>query len=127
MDKEYIAYGNNLIAQFMGLTYRWVKYPNPQLDRWEVDKGCYWSPIYYNESWDWLMPVVAKINAMGKAYHLAIFKTYNSMSVEKGGKMYKDYSFAHATTIDPEKPIESLFELIVKFIAWHNEQMQNNI
>ncbi len=72
--------------------------------------------------YNWVMPIVCKINSMGKEYQMEIFKTYNAVSVAKGGKMYKDFSYASSTIIDPADPIRSLFELIVKFLIWHNKQ-----
>ena len=58
--------GNKLIAEFMELKYRWVEYPNRQLSRWEVDRGSYWTVIEYHSSWDWLMPIVEKIETKMK-------------------------------------------------------------
>lgn len=42
--------------------------------------------LFYESSWDWLMPVIRKINTLDKATQFSIFKTYASCSVEKAGK-----------------------------------------
>lgn len=79
--------------------------------------------IKFHDSWDWTMPVVNKINDMGKAFSLAIFKNYISLTVEKGGKFYKDFHFSHAEYITNEQTAkQAIFKLLVKFIKWYNEQ-----
>jgi hypothetical protein len=81
----------------------------------------------YHSSWDWLMPVIRKINGMGKEYQFTIFKTYVSCTVERGGKFYKDFSFSHAEYITEEQSdITAAYNLVVKFIEWYN-QINNEI
>jgi len=78
--------------------------------------------LYYYSSWDSLMSVVEKINGLGKEYNLSIFKTYVAVSVEKGGKVYKDFSFAHSENItSTQTPKEATYKVVVKFIKWYNE------
>ena len=82
----------------------------------------------YNESWDLLFPVIDKINGLGKEYHLAIFKTYVSVSVEKGGKIYKDFSLAHSENISKEQTSrEAAYRVIVKFIRWYYKHNKDNV
>jgi hypothetical protein len=60
--------GNKLIAEFMG--YEQNAFTESMFSKVEdvfVDnKGgrcsARWTPVYYHESWDWLMPVVEKIS-----------------------------------------------------------------
>ena len=122
--------GNNLLANYLG---------------WELDGSFYythkqfgihlWNPMTYNsrahhmeqlafhESWDWLFLVIDKINGMGKEYSFATFKTYVSLTVEKGGKVYKDFSFAYSEYITATQTgKEATFKLLVKYVKWHNEQ-----
>lgn len=97
--------GNELIAIFNGGTENSL--------RW-----------FYDTSWDSLMPVIDKINGLGKEYSIAIFKTYISCTVEKGGKVYKDFSFAHSEYItSTQTSKEAAFKLVVKFIMWYNENI----
>lgn len=84
--------------------------------------------LLYPYSWDWLMPVVDRINGMGKEYNLDIFKTYVSLSVEKGGRVFKDFSFAYSEYITGEQSgLEAAYKLVVRFIKWHNEQELINL
>lgn len=83
----------------------------------------------YIDSWDWMFPIIDKINGLGKGYSFATFKTYVSCVVEKGsGKMYKDYSFANSEFITAEQTgKEAAFKLLVKFVKWHNEFIKEEI
>jgi len=72
--------------------------------------------------YNYIMPVIRKINDLDKATQFAIFKTYVSCTVEKGGKFYKDFSFSHAEYITSEQSdIEACWKLVIKFINWYNE------
>lgn len=130
MSTEEKIEGNELIAKFVGavinkhytneLTYCFQKHNVP------TEHSSYnWSirSMQYHSSWEWLFPIIDKINGMGKEYSIAIFKTYISLTVEKGGKVYKDFSFAHSEYITSEQiGKEAAFKLLVKFIKWYNEQ-----
>lgn len=60
MSDEEILEGNKLIAEFMGGKY----YPNGGWSEWQFPDGGKPSILYYNSSWDWIMPVVDKIMMM---------------------------------------------------------------
>jgi len=127
-----------LIAEWMGGVVTHVEeYEAPhgshsdiKIKHWRLPEGIpsgdYYASIghfRYDKSWDWLMPVIRKINGLGKEYSFAIFKTYVAMSVEKSGKMYKDFSFAHSEYITGEQTdIQAAFKLVVKFINWEKER-----
>lgn len=76
--------------------------------------------LMYDISWDWLMPVIRKINGLGKEYQFSIFKTYVSCTVEKNGKFYKDFSFSHAEYITSEQTdLEAAYKLVIRFLRWY--------
>jgi hypothetical protein len=126
---------NNLIAKFMGgyiireeeyesphgsrstgIIYHWEKPEGLPIDDRMADIGYF----KYDTSWDWLMPVIRKINSLDKATQFAIFKTYVSCTVERGGKFYKDFAFSHAEYITAEQSdIEAAWKLVVKFVEWN--------
>lgn len=118
-----IKESNIIIGEFMGGYYI-------DCDSWKADRekcsiahildNAITEELLFNKSWDWLMPVIDKINGMGKEYHFAMFKTYFSLTVEKGGKVYKDFSFADSEIKYQGKEIEGAYKLVVKFINWHN-------
>jgi hypothetical protein len=126
INKEDILEGGNLIAIFMDL---------PKVDGYDnvfrINDGqsnWYSTEPKYHESWDWSMDVATKINGLGKEFSLATFKNYVSLTVEKGGKVYKDFSFAHAEYITAEQTgREAMFKLLVKFVKWYNEHIIKKI
>ena len=123
LTKEEIFEGNKLIAGFIGYFDKTIEFCKRKdiPYNWEEDLVELNSLLYYN-SWDLIMPVIDKINGLGKEYSFAIFKTYVSLTVEKGGKVYKDFSFAYSEYITSEQTgKEAAFKLIVKFIKWYNE------
>jgi hypothetical protein len=126
---EEIKQGNKLLVEFMEFPVReftsiegkkWKAYcalPEPLIRIPVGNEGS----LYYHKDWNWLMPVIRKINGLGKEYQLAIFKNYVSCTVEKGGKFYKDFSFTHAEYITAEQDdITAAFKLVVKFVEWYN-------
>ena len=124
LTPEEVLEGNQLIADFMGVTlegserngFFYVGVPEP-----------FTRHLGYHASWDWMMPVAEKINAMGKAFSLAVFKNYVSLTIEKGGKFYKDFSYSHAEYITAEQTGKiAMFKLLVSFVKWQNEQERNN-
>ncbi len=111
LTKEEISEGNSLISKFMR-----------QGSDYENVVGLNF--VWYITSWESLFEAIDKINSLGKGYSFAIFKTYVSLSVETGGKFYKDFSFAYSEYITPDQTgKEAAFKLIVRFIKWYNEQV----
>lgn len=108
---------SELIAMFMAA----IKTNMLNTDVWDIENSNGYSfVLFYDSSWDWLMPVIRKINTLGKEVQFAIFKTYVSCTVEKGGKFYKDFSFSHAEYITSEQTdIQAAFKLVVKFVRWY--------
>jgi hypothetical protein len=124
MSNEEITEGNKLLAEFMKVTLE----GNERNGFWLVGEGVpqpFTQHLGYHSSWDWIWPVIDKINGLGKAYSFATFKTYMSLTVEKSGnKMYKDFSFAHAEYITAEQTSkEAAFKLLTRFVKWHNEHV----
>lgn len=129
----------DLIAKFMGgYIINTEKYTMPHGSQSEGEVSHWFNPeglpsgvdiqmvkigvFNYSNSWDWLMPVIQKINGLGKEYQFTIFKTYISCTVEKGGKFYKDFSFSHAEYITEEQSaIQAAFNLVIRFIEWYNQ------
>lgn len=137
MTKE-ITEGNKLIAEFMGgYVISTEKYESPHgsrssgtIEKWRAPNYSPYSPsselgyFHYDTSWDWIMPVIDKINGMGKEYNFAIFKTYVSLTIEKSSKVYKDFSFAYSEYITATQTgKEAAFKLLVKFVKWENENL----
>lgn len=125
MTQGEIKEGNELIAKYMGKSYILMKtayHVNPYPYSMSDGHGGY-EALKYEKSWDWMWPVIDKINGLGKEYSFATFKTYASCTVEKGGKVFKDFNFAHAEYITATQTSqEAVYKLLVKFIKWENER-----
>lgn len=68
--------GNKLIAAFMDFKVTEKQKPHHELVWYDWDGA---KDVLYHESWDWLMPVVEKINEvhpMGIAMHYKISEQY---------------------------------------------------
>ena len=84
---------NRLIAEFMG------EYIPPQAKYGDMN---FWK---YHESWDWLMPIIRKINNTG-LYH----------------KKYKNINLASSLLTGY---LLSVYEQIIEFIIWYNMEVKN--
>lgn len=70
----------------------------------------------FNESWDWLMPVVEKIADL----HNAKFE-YDVDKIAKGD-WPKDNDYMEVIALPLATPIKEAYEKVVEFIKWYNEQ-----
>lgn len=86
------------------------------------------SDLKYHTSWDWLMPVVEKIEAMGWC-----------VRIENWPKKFKSPYKEHYSVwmwLDPEdcpeiqtysdSKIEAVYKAVYQFITWYNQQKQTN-
>ena len=102
---------NKLIVEFMGYKLHYIDYENkmPYYVHNEkylenpksiirIDKG---ETLQYHSNWSWLMPVVSKIYSMDE---------------------YRDYKYGwyHIRSIELTTDIESVYNSVVEFIKWFN-------
>ena len=134
-DKEIIE-GNKLIAEFMGIKEVQSSYDSyGQLTPiWYTKNDVFKSNVYsvpnksfaeflkkakYSSSWDWLMPVVEKIN---KDYVFDVSRNYvriydiNDYN-EQDDTIYVIYQFL----CDDKKLIDLVWLGVVEFIKWYNK------
>ena len=74
--------------------------------------------LIYDTSWNWLMPVVQKINVIDDySYTIQIM----SMDVE----IYKNFNnktvFQSECKWQPDELLQSVYEAVVEFIKWYNK------
>lgn len=100
---------NRLIAEFMGM---------PKCGRCE-DCGAYQysaAVIYqpedmkYHTSWDWLMPVVEKIDSLGDFTLVKIERNYCQIVNQN----------APLISIASESKISAVYTAVIQFIQWYN-------
>jgi hypothetical protein len=109
---------NQLIAEFMNLDMYPPHDDYPLLyDYSPVDQDPQWYAIeelQYHTSWDWLMPVVEKIESIG----------YEVITSESRCKIKHntDHSIQEVVSIDIlGTKIEATHQAVVEFIKWYNE------
>lgn len=107
MTEKEIQEGNKLIATFMGKTIQ-PQVGTPEFSRWKGEAMDYSSyEVAYHSSWDWLIPVVEKINV----------NTEQSDERENFKAVCQAYL--------PFGSINYIWKASVKFIKWYNTQPSN--
>lgn len=111
---------NKMIASFMGLG------DNQPYQIWEhirsnasgEETSLYWdNNLRYHDSFDWLMPVVEKIEGLG--HDVSILKNAVGLQWCGIGKFSSNNTKATGTT-----KIEAIYSAVVEFIKWYNKQNQ---
>ena len=75
-----------------------------------------YSELNYHASWDWLMPVVEKIETELN-YEVLIGRIYSQVNIIGD----EDNTISKWVCGDPKKKLEITYETICKFIEWYNE------
>ena len=113
--------GNLLIAEFMGGKFTLIKShtPNvnfkkhPRQDRNFNNNDIHPKFLSYHKSWDWLMPVIKKIESMG--FYVSIMKS-NITCCKDGGisPVFEEYDY--------KDKLETTWLAVTAFIKWYNKQ-----
>jgi len=109
---------NKLIAEFMGIESFKDSLASLNDGKINISKDVY-EQAKYHTSWDWLMPVVEKIESI-------IFDENNSFNVTIGSTIYcviqDSNGECYDMTYDGEKTkLLVVYKAIVEFIKWYNE------
>jgi len=121
MTDTEIKENDKLIAEFMGIL---ENKSFKEIDKERLEKGMFvGEPMYdvngvitnlrYNFSWDWLMPVVEKIENL---YDGDVLVEISDESCYIG--LHKDYE--KYCTI--ETKIQATWEAVIEFIKWYNKK-----
>lgn len=133
MEQQVIEEGNKVIAEFVGLECiinDWVNYPKDNHDYTINLNGEFLCQYYgqkndvfakgilkYHSSWDWLMPVVEKINIMDdNEYDVIIFRRDCHINDRQ------QIIFESSVLKNTETLILIVWGCVVKFITWYNTQ-----
>lgn len=126
METEKIIKGNRLIAEFMGGYQR----DRNGTDVWDAKdwqnplaggKYVYCSDMEYNSNWQWLMPVVDKI----EQFHLGIIIKGGGTDIINRGVEDENIpwlaEFKDIWTEDQPDRITGTWQAVVQFIIWYNQ------
>ena len=103
---------NELIADFMGIVF------HDDEDKWYDADGLYLDGLYFNESWDWLMPVVEKIESIEDEHRCA---KYNVNTVQCFVEIVDNHTSEEIIELDGDTKKEATYKAVVEFIKWYNE------
>ena len=104
---------NRLIAEFMGYLL-------------DDKEGVYWietdekygvppEDLEYHTSWDWLMPVVEKIE---REYMYAVQSCWEHCIIDKAGENTEDFE---RIEVDSSDKLSATYGAVVEFIKWYNQ------
>ena len=115
MSEQEIIKGNALIAEFMGFEFfKSLGYTTLNFD--ETLRLKYLRDFKFHSSWNWLMPVVLKINTMDNFdYSVKIFTMDCQIENSKGEIIARC-----ECKYNPDELINSVWEAVVEFIKWYN-------
>lgn len=113
---------NGLIAEFMGHEILYRPYSNGFIELSDTQL-CDVDDLLYHKSWDWLMPVVEKINntcsdKYGNHYDFQIGNGYVWVDPHIGDRIFfSDNDINH----EDEPMRNKVYRGVVKFIEWYNK------
>ncbi len=128
MTEKEIQKGNKLIAEFMGWEFHskngfeyYVNNKDRKIPCWgEYSSKIPIEDFDYHLSWDWLMPVVDKIEATFNSIYTDIRK---GLPIKKG-KYYtyievdgENYTHAYYG----KTKLEATYKAVIEFIKWYNK------
>lgn len=129
MDKLKIIDNNKLIAKFMG---GWYKDGYTYINH--LSALCYKSDcLSYHSSWDWLMPVVEKIERIKTQYtrrrlnYSSIMRYRYKVNIRCDRCWIDDYTGYNWTvklivSNEEKTKIESVYKTVIEFIEWYDTQ-----
>ena len=117
---------NRLIAIFMGMNQgiptdtRWKNdwFEELKPDGNDFQSGRRHEYLLFHTSWDWLIPVVEKIESLG--YTVNISRITTSIS-----EMVNEETMFSWVCGDISKKLEITYNTVVQFIEWYNEQTKS--
>ena len=102
---------NKLIAEFMGLEVLYRPNSNGFIEISDTEL-CDVDDLMYHTSWDWLMPVVQKIESLGYVFTI------------QGGKAEYGEMISETRCFIAEDKLSSTYKAVVEFIKTYNDERQ---
>lgn len=127
MTNQQIIDGNKLIAEFMGAQIKgdsvfFIEHP-----AYYIKDGsgflAYEDELFYRERFDWLMPVVEKIESLEYKVNIERYGTIIRHSAEHAPFYILRTDISECSIINPKK-IEHTYSAVIQFIQWYNTNQQ---
>ena len=104
MLQEEINKGNVLIARFVT--------DEPKVLEHDLKKAGGREQFHYHDEWDWLMPVIEKIEDLG---YFCMINKWTSVYTGTDGERIS------VTSVEGDSKITNTFIACIEFIKWYNE------
>ena len=135
MKAEEILEGSKLIAEFEGAAikngtishlrhFSYAHFPKDVYDGMTLKVDL----LQYPYSWEWLMPVVEKIESISDPHHgyFSVFINSNGCTIQ-GTKLHlalqdSSYGGVYFDEVVLDSKINATFTAVVNFITWYNAQ-----
>ena len=128
-----IEENNKLIAEFMGLKECPI-FKKIDAERLAEGRSSAGSPMYiinkghtsnlrYDFSWDWLMPVVERIDGNEDFYinHSSYFNKRHVHIKIENNRRFKEISIYYGNNKKVKTRLEATYLFVVEFIKWYNQ------
>jgi hypothetical protein len=112
METKEILEGNKMIAEFMSLEFIGGKFASFDPEK-QTFGGSTIKDLKYNSSWDWIMPVLEKIESLN--YRASITEFCTNIGNEK-------LKISQWQGITKK---ENTYKAVIEFINWYNSQPKN--
>lgn len=119
MKEQEVIEGNKLIAEFMGF--------ETIIHDGKLCRKRHWTneSTEYHSSWDWLMPVVEKIeNSLKLKYEVEIGNNLYAVNENLYRCIIHDAGNAFHLELESNSKAESVWLAVTKFIQWYNQQYE---
>lgn len=81
----------------------------------------------YHTSWDWLMPVVEKIETLEKGrFSVAIDRNYTTISDDTRKPHQREIVWIHKLPNNENNRLSRTYQAVYQFIQWYNNQTTSN-
>ena len=124
MNEAHTLENNALIAEFMGYKVLTKSFQDKPVYNIPIEGSIGYIPemMKYNTSYDWLMPVVEKIeNAQTRSCVNHIFTHIIKCLGGKSFNCYIEVGNQKRISITSENRLQSIYEAVGTFIKWYNE------
>ncbi len=101
---------NELIAEFMGYEVKHNKCYSPKYNDGTI------APMQFHSSWDWLMPVIEKIETLEYTFeknYQRIDKDWQSLIVKGNDILYQEFN---------DDSLKSSYYVLVEFVKQYNNE-----